>query len=242
MARPRDPAKREALLTAAAELVAQLGPTASPAKIARQAGVSAGTIFVYFPTKDDLLNTLYVHLKANLRRHIHTSPEMPWPQRMRRAWDDYIDWGFTHPLQARALAVLSASERVTPQTRAEAQTVFPEFEKWGAESRDSISAEAAGEGAPAGFLDASFYALADMVIAHGTQQAEEAAKTGSGAADKKTASAGKAGTEKTATPVAEDSELAERRERWRQAGYAMFWEYMQRQPGESYFSARLDFK
>ncbi len=55
MARPLSEEKRQALLDAAAEFVASLGTGASTAKIAKAAGVSEGTLFTYFPTKDDLL-------------------------------------------------------------------------------------------------------------------------------------------------------------------------------------------
>ena len=66
MARPLSEEKRQALLDAAAEFVASLGTGASTAKIAKAAGVSEGTLFTYFPTKDDLLNQLFLEIEADL--------------------------------------------------------------------------------------------------------------------------------------------------------------------------------
>ena len=45
MARPLSEEKREAILEAAAELVAQMGTGASTANIAKAAGVAEGTLF-----------------------------------------------------------------------------------------------------------------------------------------------------------------------------------------------------
>ena len=62
MARPRSEDKRDAILTAASELVATQGLGAATAKIAKQAGVAEGTLFIYFANKDDLLNQLYLEI------------------------------------------------------------------------------------------------------------------------------------------------------------------------------------
>jgi AcrR family transcriptional regulator len=67
MARPRSEDKRAAILEAAAEAVAVLGVSAPTAKIAKGAGVAEGTLFTYFPSKDELLNRLYLQLKMDLR-------------------------------------------------------------------------------------------------------------------------------------------------------------------------------
>ena len=58
MARPKSPEKREAILNAAAEEIANSGLGVATAKIARRASIAEGTLFTYFPTKDDLLNAL----------------------------------------------------------------------------------------------------------------------------------------------------------------------------------------
>ena len=56
MARPLSEAKRNALLAATTGAVAVSGIAASTLKIAKDAGVAEGTLFVYFPTKDQAPN------------------------------------------------------------------------------------------------------------------------------------------------------------------------------------------
>jgi len=53
MARVRSPAKRTAILRAAVHEIAEAGLGAPTAKIARRAGVAAGTLFTYFATKEE---------------------------------------------------------------------------------------------------------------------------------------------------------------------------------------------
>src|SRR5687767_13202897 len=61
-ARPQAPAadKREAILRAATEVFAQHGYfQAQVADVARAAGVAAGTVYLYFRSKDDLLASIF---------------------------------------------------------------------------------------------------------------------------------------------------------------------------------------
>ena len=57
------PDKREAILAAALRLIARLGLHAAPmSAVAREAGVAAGTLYLYFPSKDAMINALYLEL------------------------------------------------------------------------------------------------------------------------------------------------------------------------------------
>jgi AcrR family transcriptional regulator len=51
MARPRSEDKRNAILEAATEVVAEQGVSAPTARIAKRAGVAEGTLFTYFENK-----------------------------------------------------------------------------------------------------------------------------------------------------------------------------------------------
>ena len=56
--------KRELLLEAATKLFVERGLHATPTSvISKEAGVSAGILFHYFKTKDDLIDELYVSIK-----------------------------------------------------------------------------------------------------------------------------------------------------------------------------------
>ena len=55
--------KREAILAAALRLVARLGLHNTPmSAVAREAGVAAGTLYLYFPSKEAMINALYLEL------------------------------------------------------------------------------------------------------------------------------------------------------------------------------------
>ena len=66
MTRPRSEDKQIALLEAATAVVAEQGLGAPTSLIAKRAGVAEGTLFRYFPTKDGLLNALYLDIKRSL--------------------------------------------------------------------------------------------------------------------------------------------------------------------------------
>lgn len=59
--------KREAILQAMLELVAERGFHDAPMSlVAKRAGASAGIIYHYFPSKDELIRELYFHVKAKM--------------------------------------------------------------------------------------------------------------------------------------------------------------------------------
>src|ERR1700678_4584941 len=66
MPRPRSDDQRAAILDAAALVISVQGLGAATATIAREAGVSNGSLFTYFDTKADLLNQLYLELKTEM--------------------------------------------------------------------------------------------------------------------------------------------------------------------------------
>ena len=66
MARPRNEERQSAILSAASRVIATQGLGAATAAIAKEAGVSNGSLFTYFETKADLLNQLYVELKTEM--------------------------------------------------------------------------------------------------------------------------------------------------------------------------------
>ena len=63
MARKLSPQKREQFLQAALSLFVENGVTrTSTSAIAKKAGTAAGTLFLYFPTKQDLIHTLVLDI------------------------------------------------------------------------------------------------------------------------------------------------------------------------------------
>jgi AcrR family transcriptional regulator len=119
MARPRSEDKRDAILNASIEVLAELGERAPTSKIAKVAGVAEGTLFTYFSSKDVLLNQLYLSLKAELRQvmMLHYPTHVDLRAQMHHVWQSYVQWGITTPQRRKVMAQLSTSEQITEESK-----------------------------------------------------------------------------------------------------------------------------
>jgi AcrR family transcriptional regulator len=120
MPRPKDEDKRKAIVEAAIRVIAAQGLGAPTMKIAEEAGVANGSLFTYFDTKADLLNQLYLELKAGMTSAaLEGLPaEADLRKRMFHVWSNWMEWAVSNPERRRALAQLSVSDEVRPATRA----------------------------------------------------------------------------------------------------------------------------
>jgi AcrR family transcriptional regulator len=79
--RRRDDAKQDAIVEAAIQLINENGfSETSISKIAKAAGVSPATIYIYFENKQDLLNKLYLLVKQELSHAVRLKhdPKKSW--------------------------------------------------------------------------------------------------------------------------------------------------------------------
>lgn len=115
MARPRSDERRRAIMTAAVRIVSSQGLGAPTALIAKEAGVSNGSLFTYFETKADLLNQLYVDLKIEMAAvAVGGLPtESNTREQMRHVWSCWLHWAAAYPDKRRTLARLGVSDDVT---------------------------------------------------------------------------------------------------------------------------------
>ena len=127
MARPRSDERRQAILSAAARVIAASGLGAPTAAIAKEAGVSNGSLFLYFDTKTTLINELYLALKTEMASAaiagLPSSGREPREQ-MLRAWTQWTRWAASYPEKRRALAQLDVSGEVTAETHQAASEAF----------------------------------------------------------------------------------------------------------------------
>jgi AcrR family transcriptional regulator len=101
---PKD--KREAILQAMLELVAERGFHDAPMSlVARRAGTSAGIIYHYFPSKDELIRALYLHVKAKMGRFLIEGQivDMPAEQAFKRVWINAYRFYRTHQQEVKFL-------------------------------------------------------------------------------------------------------------------------------------------
>jgi AcrR family transcriptional regulator len=122
MARPRSEDKRNAILEAATRVIGAHGLSAPTAMIAKEAGVSNGSLFAYFETKADLLNRLYVELKAEMAAGALDGlpTESDIRTQMFHMWSHLLRWTKSCPEKRRTLAHLSVSDDVTSESREKA--------------------------------------------------------------------------------------------------------------------------
>lgn len=134
MVRSKTEDKREAILIATLRLVNSNGFHAAPmSKIAAEAGVSAGTIYLYFQNKEDLVNTLYCELKEKFANRIFEdfNPETPVKIAFEMIWRNVLKHKLSEPEEATFLEQCDNTPMVTDASREIGlKTVQPLFDLW----------------------------------------------------------------------------------------------------------------
>ena len=93
--RTKDEIKQQALRKATVELVNETGFAASSvSKIAKKAGTSPATLYIYYKNKEDLLVSTYVEIKKNLGRTIQKdfNPDSPIRDIMKTVWFNMLQY------------------------------------------------------------------------------------------------------------------------------------------------------
>ena len=99
--------KRKALLEATLRLVSNHGFHNAPmSKIAQLADVSAGTIYLYFDNKQDLVDSLYLEIKAAFTDAAFQgySEGMPVKQGFEHVWHNMVEYKMSNPMEATVLS------------------------------------------------------------------------------------------------------------------------------------------
>lgn len=116
--------KREAILAAALHLIARLGLHATPiSAVAKEAGVAAGTLYLYFPSKEAMLNALYLEVLADRDRSMAADAEGARRDgAIGRAglwafWHGLARWHLDHPDASSFLLQVKSSAILTDETR-----------------------------------------------------------------------------------------------------------------------------
>ena len=113
-------------MSAATRVIAAQGLGAATAAIAKEAGVSNGSLFTYFDTKADLLNQLYLELKADMGAAALSGLPAGGDLRdqMLHMCSRWLGWATACPEKHRALAQLEVSDEITsPTHQAASQTL-----------------------------------------------------------------------------------------------------------------------
>lgn len=116
--------RRQAILDAAIRLVARSGLHDTPmSALAREAGVAAGTLYLYFPSKEAMLNALYLEVLENRDRAMRGEPSTAitpptGADGLWNFWHALARWHLDHPDESSLLQQCQTSAILTEETRA----------------------------------------------------------------------------------------------------------------------------
>jgi len=130
--------RRNAILSAATEVVAERGVRASTAAIAAAAGVGEGSLFTYFKSKDELLNALYREIKLDMANAMMSGfpRRLNVRRKLQHVWNSYVDWGMQNPLQNRALRQIEIWAGVTEESKKAGSAPFLEIQQMADEATE----------------------------------------------------------------------------------------------------------
>lgn len=120
--------KQEIILITALRLFVENGFHGTPtSKIAKEAGVANGTLFHYYPTKEDLIVSLYLYIKSKMGKYIeeHVKPTNDTKEEFRSQFKAVMQWSmlnrnefyYTQLFNTSPFASLLSPEEVRKQLK-----------------------------------------------------------------------------------------------------------------------------
>ncbi len=128
--RKRDDAKEEAIVEAAIRLINEHGfAQVSMSKIAKAAGVSPATIYIYFENKEDLLNKLYLFVKSHLVENFQNfiDAKLSWEENFNRAYELAARYMVDNRSYMSFMEQCSTNPLITDATRSAGLSMFREI-------------------------------------------------------------------------------------------------------------------
>jgi len=127
MTRKLDPEKHKAFLDAALALFIERGvQNTSTAAISQKAGTAAGTLFLYFPTKQDLIDALVLKIGAEQSQYIDSllDPSLSVRDTFYIIWHGSVQWLLNNPEAYRYIQQVRDSGIITPYVVAQSAQYF----------------------------------------------------------------------------------------------------------------------
>jgi AcrR family transcriptional regulator len=143
-------------------VIAAQGLGAPTATIAKEAGVSNGSLFTYFDTKADLLNQLYLELKTEMGAAALAGlpADGDVREQLLSMCSGWLRWATACPERRRTLAQLDVSDEITAATHAAASEAMKSL----AEILERSRANGPMRDAPLAFVVSLANAVADATI------------------------------------------------------------------------------
>jgi AcrR family transcriptional regulator len=108
--------KREQIIETALKLFCENGfQNTSTALISREAGVATGTLFIYFPVKEELITTLYIESKNKLAAFLKEgiSRQKTPKLKMKHLWLRWNEWAEEHPYAFKYIQMVASSTYIS---------------------------------------------------------------------------------------------------------------------------------
>ena len=125
--------KKQALLEAAIELFAKDGFwNATTANIAKHAGVATGTLFTYFPTKNDLLDEVYLMIKREALAEVQREPKPrgAFEAVFKEIHIRLLKWGSANPKKFQLMLQLRQGNQVSQRIHETIEDDWKESYDW----------------------------------------------------------------------------------------------------------------
>ena len=176
MARPRSDDRRNAILSAATRVIAAQGLVASTAAIAKEAGVSNGSLFVYFDTKATLVNELYVALKTEMGAAVIDGlpVERDAREQILHMWSRWLAWATSVPEKRRTLAQLDVSDDISAKSYEIVNSAFSGL----ADLLERSRVNGPMRDAPLGFVVTLMSTIANATVDEMIREPDQAEATG----------------------------------------------------------------
>jgi AcrR family transcriptional regulator len=142
--------------------------------IAKEAGVSNGSLFTYFKTKTDLFNEHYLELKAEMASNPLEGlpPGAELRDQVFHTWSNWMHWAVSNPEKRRTLAQLGVSDEMTPASRASGHKTMARI----GELLERSRAKGPLRNAPRGLVAAIMDSLAEATMGFMVQDPTNAKK------------------------------------------------------------------
>ena len=119
--------KRDNILNAAMHLFVDHGEQATSMKwIARKAECGIGTMYNYFPSKEKLINELYLEIKVMYSSYILEvlDPEKSIKHQIIDTWRRALEFVLHHPVESKYIELFCQSPIISEQLRRETMELF----------------------------------------------------------------------------------------------------------------------
>jgi AcrR family transcriptional regulator len=119
--------KKDIILNTTLKLIAEKGISGSPMSlIVKQSGVSTGTIYHYFKSKEDIINALYINKKKDFKSVLdkYEQQNLKFKEEFRGIWTDIYQYFVDNPLIYLFTQQVNFSPIITEDVRVEGETYY----------------------------------------------------------------------------------------------------------------------